>query len=63
MLFKIPKQFIFNFSEKLLGEVGIESKAIEDDLESLIYESGERGWEDFEDDDGNEFYIIDFDDF
>jgi hypothetical protein len=61
MIFRIPKQFIFEFSERLLRELDIDMKIIEDDLESLIYESGERNWEEVEDDDGTEFYIIDMD--
>jgi hypothetical protein len=50
MTIKIPKDFIYDFAERLLLQV-IPEKAVEDDLESFVYEAGERNWD--EDDEDN----------
>jgi hypothetical protein len=63
MIIKVPKQFIYDFSSRLLREIGMESGDIEADIEAFIYESGEKFWEEDEDDDGHMFYLIDFDNF
>ncbi len=51
----VSKNFIFGFASALLGEAGIDDEVIENDLESLIYEAGERNWDEDEDGDG---YLI-----
>ena len=61
MKFRVPKEFIFEFSDRLLTEAGVEEETIEVDLESFIYEAGERWWDEYEDEDGDKFYFIDFD--
>jgi hypothetical protein len=56
MKFRIPKQFIYEFAEKLLKEAGVEEDMIEADLESFVYEAGERNWEE-----GEYYYYIEDD--
>lgn len=54
MKFRVPQEFIYDFAEKILREV-IEEDISEHDLENIVYEAGERNWE--EDNDHNYFYI------
>jgi hypothetical protein len=63
MRIKIPQQFIYEFAERILREAGTDTATIENDLESFVYESGERNWEEYEDDYGNDYFIIDYDEF
>jgi hypothetical protein len=66
MIIKVPKQFIYDFCSRLLRQIGMESGDIEADIDAFIYESGEKFWEfweEYEDDDGHMFYLIDFDNF
>jgi len=58
MKLRITKDWIFSFCERLLQEAGVSDEAIENDLESLIYEAGMRGWDEYEDDYGDEWYIV-----
>jgi 8-oxo-dGTP pyrophosphatase MutT (NUDIX family) len=55
---KVLKDFIFTFARELLEEAGISDEAVQNDLESLVYEAGMRRWEE----DGD-YYYIDEDDY
>lgn len=61
MIFRVPKEFIYQYSERILREADTDYKIIEEDLESLVYESGERNWEEMEDENGLEYFVIDMD--
>lgn len=61
MRFRIPQDWLFNFADKLLKEAGIDEDEREADLESFIYEAGERNWDEYEDEDGDSFYFIEWD--
>lgn len=61
MKFRIPQQWLVNFVGKFLREAGIDDEKMEDDLESLIYEAEGRQWDEYEDENGDIFYYIDFD--
>jgi tRNA(Leu) C34 or U34 (ribose-2'-O)-methylase TrmL len=58
MKFRISQNWIYDFSERLLREAGIDPK---DELDNFIYEAGERDWEEYEKD-GTMFYFITYDD-
>ena len=61
MRFRIPQSFIFDFAERLLKEAGVEADTIEADLESFVYEAGERNWEEYDDEYSDAYYFIDWD--
>jgi hypothetical protein len=61
MRFRIPEQWIEDFAVKLLREADVDQNVIDDDFENFIYEAGGRGWDEYEDDDGNSFYWVEFD--
>lgn len=62
MRIRVPQQFIYQFANRLLKEAGVDRHVIDADLEAFVYESGGSGWEDYEDSDGNSFFIIGNDD-
>jgi len=61
MKFRIPKDWVIEFSQNLLREADVEEEKIVD-IEQLIYEACQRNWDEFETYDGDEMYSIDFDD-
>lgn len=45
MKFRVPQHFIYEFADRLLREAGVPSDIRDVDLESFVYEAGERNWE------------------
>lgn len=61
---KIPREIIHFFAEKLLEEAGVNQAIIDSDLDNLIYEAGGRNWTRDEDiDDGEDEYFFIPDDY
>lgn len=58
MKFRIPQNWLYEFSERLLREADISPDVIEHDLHEFVYEAGERGWDGEE---GENFFYIDYD--
>lgn len=59
MRFRIPQFWLYDFARRLLMEADVDEEAIDADLKAMVYESGERGWDEDEDDD---YFFIDWDD-
>ena len=62
MIYRIPKSIIENFASDLLREVDIPQEVIDNNLNQFIYESGGKSWNETENNDGDEMYLIDDDD-
>lgn len=56
MTIRIPTTFIYDFANKLLREANVDNEIIENDLDSMVYEAGERNWEEEDD-----FFYIEWD--
>lgn len=59
MKFRVPIDWLYEYSARLLREADISDEVIGADLQALIYEAGERNY----DEEGGFYYIyFDFDD-
>jgi len=69
MRLRIPQGFIYEFAADLVRELsgpleqaGIDTRHfIDNELENVVYEAGEREWEEDENSDGTEVFLIDYD--
>lgn len=55
--FKVQQEWMFLFAERILQEGGIHQDSIDEDLDSMVFEAGERNWEkiDFR---GEVYYLV-----
>lgn len=60
-MIRIPQNWLFDFADRLLKEAGIPEDEREADLDTFVYEAGERSWDSYENDSGDVFYLIDWD--
>lgn len=48
MIMKVSKDWLYNYSRRLLEMSGVDDDIIETDLESLVYEAGSQYWVEYE---------------
>ena len=55
--FKVQQEWMFLFAEKILQEGNVDQDIIDENIDSFVFEAGERNWEkiDFR---GEVYYLI-----